>query len=183
MKLDPYATFIRMNVETMNYARMAAALGASTDNVRDWCLANGCARPHRWQRLSDEEKAFIRTNWRTMSDATLAARLDGRSKTSIAEFRMREGLKRTHRVNSAQPWRQGQAKRAMEAQPPKDVIDLAAEHVARHDRVPVFRIDATGHPTKRGTDWRYGTTRLTTEQLMAKATRKGFDASIYRAAA
>ena len=183
MKVDQYATFVRMNVETMNYSRMAAAINCTWEQVRDWCIANNCARPPSWQPLSDDDKQFIRDNWRSMSDDAIAQHLGRSSKTGVMQFRQGEGLKRTNPNKGFQSWRAGQAKRAMEAPASKDIIDLAAEHIARHDRVPVFRIDANGVATKRGTEWRYGTTRLTTAQLMAKAARKGFDPSIYRVAA
>jgi predicted acylesterase/phospholipase RssA len=183
MKIEQYATFIRMNVATMNYTRIGTAIGCSADAVRSWCFANGCERPPAWVQFTDEEKQYIRDNWRSMSDDALCANLGRGSKTTVANYRQREGLHRANPNKGFQAWRQGQAKRAMEAPEPKDIIDLAAEHVARHDRVPVFRIDGTGNPHKRGEAWRYGTTRLTTDQLMAKATRKGFDASIYQVAA
>ena len=176
--------FVRANAGTMTQRAMADHLGCSQHTVNRLVRKFGIERRKGVPgAISDAEREYLRTNWLAMTDAQLAAEL-GRSVIAIQSQRQKMGLKREQQRPGPKP----KAKPAhtngyfspRSVEQPKDTADRAAEHIASYDRTPVFRIADDGKPHPKGKLWRYGTTRLTTEQMLAKAYRKGFDPDAWR---
>lgn len=171
--------FIIENSETISGRAMAEQLGVSRTSVHRFIrnhIQGNRERPATKQTQANMD--YVRANWLYESDPRMADHL-GVTAETVRKYRLDMGLKRepvqvkTFATDQTRLTRQ-QDNRV------KDTADRAADYLASYDRTPVFRIDDTGQPNAKGELWRYGTTRLTTEQMMAKAYRKGFDPDAWR---
>ena len=171
------AAYIVAHHLTMPVAHIARQLNRSRSTVERWMrnrdmpvMISG-----RGDLAGDD---YIMANWTRMTDAQLAEQL-GRTADGIASSRRRLGLKRDQRQICRIVREATRAATVIDARPMDEALK-AADYLAAFDRTPVFRIDDKGRPCSAGKMWRYGTTRLTTDQMMAKATRKGFDPHQWR---
>lgn len=180
--------YVRENAAVMSQRDIADHLGRSQDAVRRMCKRLGIPRrkvvPNA---VTDSERDFITANWQTMTDAEMASQL-GRSACAVQNQRQKMGLKREPQRPPVKPTAPGRcrmvrdqtrAARSIDHRPTDSAVK-AADYLASFDRTPVFRIDERGQPSAKGKLWRYGTTRLTTDEMMAKAYRKGFDPDAWR---
>ncbi len=168
MKVDQYATYIRVNAGTLTNAQMAEHIGCTTAQVKRFREVHkilGAALQKRAIDTAGEE--YIRRNWRHKTDAEMAANF-GCAPNTIREARYRLKLLRPTARQAGTP------KRAMEERT-KGFLDMAADYVATHDRCAVFALPDG--------NWRYGTARITADELMHKARRKGWQTTFERVAA
>ena len=174
-----YRRFIIQNMETMSGRAMAERLGVSRTSVNRFIrnhIQGNRERPATKQTQANMD--FVRENWLYQSDPRMAEQL-GVTTETVRKYRLDMGFKRepvavkTFATDQTRLTRQ-QDNRA------KDTADRAADYLASYDRTPVFRIDDKGKPSPKGNMWRYGTTRLTADEMFAKATRKGFDPDAWR---
>lgn len=180
--------FVRANAGTMPQHEIGKHIGRSQDSVRRLVKRMGLhGRKANANSVSGDEHDFIRANWLNMSDAQMAERL-GRTICAVQCQRQKLGLKRASIRPAVKATAPGACRMVREQtraargsyNRATDTADRAAEYLASFDRTPVFRIGADGKPHLKGNLWRYGTTRLTTDEMMAKATRKGFDPDWWR---
>lgn len=180
--------FVRDNAATMSQRHIAREIGCSQDAVGRLCKRLGLAnRKAGLNTITDAEREFISANWQTMTDEEMGAHL-GRTACSVENQRLKMHLKREPKRPPAKPTAPGacrmvrdqtRAARSIDHRP-TDTAVKAADYLASFDRTPVFRIDENGKPSAKGKLWRYGTARLTTDEMMAKAYRKGFDPDAWR---
>ena len=185
---DEQREFVRANAGTMPQHEIGKHIGRSQDSVRRLVKRMGLhGRKANANSVSGDERDFIRANWLNMSDAQMAERL-GRTVCAVQCQRQKLGLKRASIRPTVKPTTPGACRMAREQtraargsyNRATDTADRAAEYLASFDRTPVFRIGVDGKQSLRGNLWRYGTARLTTDEMMAKATRKGFDPDWWR---
>lgn len=172
---DAEAAYITAHHLTSPVAHIARHLNRSRSTVERW-MRNRDMPVMVTPRVSADD--YILANWRRMTDAQLAAQT-GRTVDGIAHARRRLGLKRDQQQICRIVREATRAAKAIDARPVDQALK-AADYLAAFDRTPVFRISDDGRPHPKGTMWRYGTVRLTTEEMIAKAKRKGFDPDEWR---
>jgi len=164
----------------MSGRQLAEMLGVSRTSVHRLIRElseNGVRRPSSVKTAANME--FVAANWASMNDFMMAEKLCVRPET-VRKYRLDLGIRREQspaiRSNATDQTRLVR----MVDNRATDTADRAAEYLASFDRTPVFRITTDGIPHPKGNLWRYGTARLTTDEMMAKATRKGFDPDWWR---
>jgi len=179
------------NAPTTPVCILAKAIGRDASTLARWLKRRGVECPRLYiERVEQTHEQYVIANWLGQSDAELSANT-GVGAETIRKMRLKLGLKRPQPKRGGKPnpvKAKGKPKpahtngyfRPRSVEQPKDTADRAAEHIASYDRTPVFRIADDGKPHPKGKLWRYGTTRLTTEQMLAKAYRKGFDPDAWR---
>jgi hypothetical protein len=176
--------YMRANYRTMSKQAMALHLKTCATKMGRFIAAEIDADwkwPSRNQWLAvDAAKndEYIKAHWREHTDAQMGEAL-GLAVGTVMQRRQRLGLKRQA---SLPPMRQaGQSAYGGHRDLRGDsVMTRAADHVACFDRVPVYRCNDDGTANPKGHKWRYGTVILSSDDLLAKAYRKGFDPDAWR---
>lgn len=173
------ADFILANYQTMPSCEMARQIDRPRQTICDWFRRRRLTAVSARRDVSGDEQ-FVKANWLTMTDAQLGAKI-GRTVDGIAKLRSRLGLIRSRQAGTyCRIVRETTRLIRTADNRPLDAAQRAADYLASFDRTPVFRIDDKGQPSPKGKLWRYGCTRLTTDEMMAKAARKGFDPDAWR---
>lgn len=183
--------FVKANYVNMTQPQLAEKIGRSVSSVGRMIRRLGLSGTAPRRNLVPAEiRQFIADHYERMTDAELAEKLE-KSVIAVQAVRQRMGLKRPQ-VKPPKPEKkatppgvckmvrdQTRALRNVDNRP-LDAAQRGADYLASFDRTPVFRIDEHGNPSTKGKLWRYGTARLSTEEMMAKAYRKGFDPDAWR---
>lgn len=159
---------------------IAEITGRSEKEVDAKAASVGLVRPRTpWQPHEDE---YLRKNYVNMS-STLVGKALGRTSESVKGRAKLLGVTSpTGRYRPQQKKRKiRDIVRSLSPAPmetgPKDCLDDAAAYVRCKDGTQVYRCDKFGVPMRGGAYFKYGfgSLILTSEELMAKAERKGFN--------
>ena len=144
--------------------------GVSPAAICAWRKKSGYVAPERTDLWEDDDIRRLKTLYSGSSLNDIAAQL-GRTISAIKSMAIKLGLRRA--TGNFAPDRAPQIRGRVQGH-----ADLAAQHLQKY--APVFRCQADGTPTVKGSHWRYGSVVLTEAEMIARAERKGWDADEWK---